>query len=276
MKEGNVSIIAAVALLLSACGGGGGGGGGGDGSAGATTPASGPAPASTPTVSATSAQGRYIGTTSDNRTLTTTILANNLYYALYSRQGDPSVVNGALIGRLVTSGGTISSGDGTDYNLTSALASAINITGTYSPKMSISGTITGATATTTFVAPYDATFDVTPSLATVQGQYNGTLIVLTGTDTVSMTVDATGNLTGTGASGCTFTGTIKPDSTGYVYDVAVNFNTTGGCAYPGQGVSGIASLDSATSALQVILQGQGAFVHQVQGKTGVLILATKV
>jgi len=249
MKTKTVTVLVAMATILAACGGSSNG----DSNAQPV---------------AEQAQGFYVGTTSDGRTLSTTILDNNDYYATYSAPNNATKLAGVVAGNLTTSAGTINAGSGIDYDTATGLTTNISLTGSYSPKASISGKIVAnGGANANFTGNYDASYDLVPSLAIVQGNYTGTSLIATGSDPVSMTIDANGRITGTGSTTCVVSGSIKPRATGNVYDVSILFGTTSQCAYPAQAATGIARIDASNNELIAMLQ--------TSSKAGILVSATK-
>jgi hypothetical protein len=219
-------IAAGAAALITGCGGGGGG---------SSTPASTPVP--TPT-----AAGQYTGATSDNRVVTTTILENGSVYVQYGGQGQPDIFAGTLIGTVQSSGGTLSGGTGTDFNLEGQGANAVTVSGTYTAGQSLDATITYGNGTkVTSHQTHDTYYDQTPTLQAIAGNYSGYARVPGNNDASTFAIDATGRISGSSASGCAFTGTLTPRAVGYAYDVSVQFGA-GACAYAGQTATGIAMI----------------------------------
>jgi hypothetical protein len=148
----------------------------------------------------------------------------------------------------------LSGGSGTDYNLQGAGITSATLSGTYTAKSSISGTVTYSNgAKVTLSGNYDATYDTTPTLATSQGNYAGTSVTALGSDVVILTADASGNITGKGTN-CPFTGVIKPHAKGNVYDISLTFSASTGCAYPSTTATGIGLLSSSNKVIHAMLQ----------------------
>jgi hypothetical protein len=226
----------AVAGLLTACGGGGGD----------SSPAQ-------LTITA-SAEGQYIGTTNANQAVTATILDNGKYYAQYSAAGNPGIIAGVVTGTVTSNNGALGGGVGTDYNLEGAGVVPVTLSGTYAPKQSITGTLTYSNGVkVTLPGSYDATYDTMPTQAAVTGTFAGSSATALGSDAVTLSADANGNITGNGTN-CPFTGSIKPHSHGNVYDIGLTFSSGVGCAYPGQTASGIGLLNSTGKVIHGLLQ----------------------
>jgi len=217
-----VLSIAVVALALSGCGGGGGG------SAAGT-------PAPTP-----SAEGAYFGTVSDGRQHYTLVLENGQLYALYgSTSAGVFDVSGVLQGNGTSSNGSYASSDVKDASAAGTLVAA-TLSASYTAGSSFNGTVTEAGGSVSFTGSALSTavynYNVAASLATVAGTWNMTS--LRGFPT-TLTVAADGSFNAT-SSGCAFSGTFKPRSSGKnVLDVALTYGPSP-CILAGKSLSGIA------------------------------------
>jgi hypothetical protein len=219
-------VAAGAAALIAGCGGGGGGNN--------STPAAAPNP---------TAAGQYIGLTADNRALTTIVLDTGKVYSQYSVAGQPDVITGFVAGTVQSSSGTLSGGTGTDYNFEGQGTNPVTVTGTYSAKQSLDATVAYSTGAKTVAhQTYDTSYDQTPSLQAI-----------TGSDAVTLTVDATGAITGQGAA-CRFTGSVQPHSAGNVYDIALTFSGDSGCQYPNTKATGIALLSGSQQVVHAMLE----------------------
>ncbi|MDR3098716.1 MAG: hypothetical protein LBV73_16790 [Paraburkholderia sp.] len=243
-------IAVAAAAVITGCGGGGG--------SSDTPAAAAPSP---------SAEGQYIGLTSDNRTITATVLDTGKVYVQYGVAGRPDVIAGVVAGNVTSSNGTLNNGTGIDYNLEGQGTNPVTITGTYSAKKSLDATVTYSnSAKTTANLTYDTSYDTTPTAAAVTGSYSGTSAVAAGTDAVTLTVDGSGNVSGQGTA-CRFTGSLRPHASGNVYDIALTFSGDSGCAYPNTTASGIALLSSSQKVVHAMLH--------TPSNAGILFLGTK-
>lgn len=215
-----LALAAVAALVLTACGGGGGGGGGG---------------------TASNVAGLWNGTTSTGRSVSALTFQDGTVWALYSPIGNPGYIAGAVQANGSVSGATIA-GTGADYNLEGGGITAGTITATVNPKTSISGGVT-AGSTITFSGTYSSAFEQTPSLSALAGTFTGTGVVSGGSESATVTLAASGALTGSSASGCTFTGTAAPRTDGNAFNLTVTFGG-GPCALGTQAVTGIAYFDA--------------------------------
>jgi len=99
------------------------------------------------------------------------------------------------------------------------------------------GTVTTFTGTSVLgsVWDYGTTFQTTASLSSISGTWTGTLLdgIMT-----TVTISSTGSVTGS-SSGCSFTGTVMPDSSKEnFFDVSLTFGGSP-CAFPNQTANGI-------------------------------------
>ncbi len=270
MKNG-LAFPLLITPLLVACGGGGG-----------TT-------VSTPD----SAVGIYSGTTGDSRTLASMVLTNGTYYYFYSGVPTTSTVaatssaaattttttnpvGGVVIGTGSGSKGSFSSSNAYDYQVASTGLStgafASTLSASYVTAASMAGTITHTSNSSamTFTSTYNTTLSsATPSLTSVAGIYTGTVgISGGGTESITVSVYATGTVSGFAASGCSFSGTIATHSTNDAYDLSVTFNASS-CTYNGLTLTGMGLYDSTAGKLY------GAVVKT--DKTAAVVMAlTKV
>jgi hypothetical protein len=216
-----IALLAAT-VALAACGGGG----------------SGPAP-----VAIASAEGFWSGTASTGAQVSMVILENGETWGLYASSG--SIV-GALFGNAAVNGSTIS-GSGSDFNLISRTVTAGTFTGSVATKTSLNLTTSSGAKLN---AAYDATYDQTPSLATLAGTFAGQAVSgSTAAQASSVTISATGALSSTG-TGCSATGSVTPRPTGKnIFNVSVTF--TGASCALGNGTvtTGVASFNPATRQL---------------------------
>jgi hypothetical protein len=215
-------IAATFSLLLVACGGGGGG-----------------SSSSTPAPPNVSAAGIWTGLAAPSGyELNLIVMPNNTTYALF---GTP--VSGGLRLLGVDFGSVTSSGSSYSGSFVEYLFNNTSYTGTNSGSVvantSLSGTTqfsNGGTGSYALVPLTRAGYNFnTPAvLSTITGSWVGSL--LTGVAT-TVTINSNGTLSGSGA-GCTFTGTISPDTSGVnVFATTITYGA--GCPTVGLVESGI-------------------------------------
>lgn len=245
------ALVVLATLSLAACGGGSSGtnasingaasGGGGV----ASPPPAPPAPPPSP-----SAEGIYIGPTSNGRTVTGVILDNGTYWVLYSAVNNPTVIAGAVEGTSTSRVGSFSSSDARDFNLEGQGINDATVSASYVARQSLNGIVmyTNSRQAISFVGSYNPTYDLVPSLSDVAGTYTGTAAVLAGVENAAVTISPTGTLTGRGTSGCQFAGTVATHARGNIYDVAVTFGG-GVCSNGTSTVTGIGYYDASAKRL---------------------------
>jgi hypothetical protein len=249
MKTGIISAMG-MSVILAACGGGGGDG------------------APLPSTPSPSAAGQYVGTV-NGRQATVLVMDDGRFYTQYSVAGQPNLIAGVVAGTVSSSSGNLSNGIGTDYNLEGQGANSVTLSGTYSAKQSIKAMVAYSNgAKSDFSGNYDVSYGTTPTQAAVTGTFRGNgatnIGAAVGIDNVTLTADASGNISGNGTN-CSFTGSIKPHAAGNVYDINLNFGSGSGCAYPNTSASGVGVL----SGNQI-----HAFV-QTPSKASLLFLGSK-
>lgn len=249
MQKWIKGLLVAAAATLAACGGGGGGGsssGDGSGAAGGNG-GSGASP------SAQKADGLWLGSSSANRAVNLLVLDNGTYWAIYSAVGKPSVIGGVVQGTYTVNGSSFASSDGRDYNLEGdGVLSISSIVGTYQPRSSFNSQLNYASAagSVTLNANYSATYDTPAALSAITGRFTGTSVSPAGPESVSLTVNASGAISGTSSLGCSFNGTVSPRNGVGAFDVSIRYNG-GECLAGTSTQSGAAYFDPASNRLYV-------------------------
>ena len=246
------TLVLLLVVTLTACGGGGTGnsvsnnGNASSGGGGASPPPAPPPPvAASPT-----AEGLYIGPTSNGRTVTGVILDNGTYWVLYSAPNNPTVIAGAVQGTSTSQVGSFSSSNARDFNLEGQGINNATVSASYIARQSLNGIVmyTNSLQPISFVASYNPTYDLTPSLALIAGTYSGTAAVLAGVENATTTITPAGQLSGRGTSGCQYAGTVITHARGNIYDVSVTFGG-GVCSNGTSTVTGIGYYDATAKRL---------------------------
>ncbi len=233
MQDRLISFLCIILLAfsISACGGG---------EDGTST--------STPPPSATSAEGLWNGTTDTGRTIAGLVLGDDTYWFLYSLAGNPNVIAGLVQGSGISQASSFTSSNTRDFNLEGNGILDATFAGSFVTKQSFSGTVTYAIGgQTTVNSTYDADYDLTPNVNLLVGTYTGSTATAGGSEIVTVTL-STNSISGFSASGCTFTGSFAPRSSGNVYDVSVTF-AGGVCSNGTDTVNGVAFFDAGTNTL---------------------------
>lgn len=201
---------------------------------------------STSPPTATSAEGLWNGTTSTNRTVGGLVLNDGSYWVFYTAIGNPNVLAGLVQGTGTSNLGSFTSSDTRDFNLEGAGILAATISGSYVQKNTFNGTIAYLNgATGNFTTTYDSDYELAPDINLVAGNYFG---VRADNQTVGVTLDAAGAVSGSSSDGCTFAGSFSPRGTGNVFNVTVTF-AGGSCSNGTNTVTGVAFYDAATRRL---------------------------
>lgn len=218
------------ATLLSGCGGGGGGDGG------STEP--------------TPARGSYDVTFNNGRSGGLVVLSDGTFWGVYSAVGNDAVIAGLIQGSGTTNGSGFTSGNGRDFSFEGNGVSNFSVNSQFEEMASFAGTASYATGNVTFAGTYDDTFDDTPSLAAVAGSYTGQAANTGGIELASFSINGAGAFSGSGASGCTFSGSLTPRTDGNVFNVAITFNG-GVCLFGTSTIRGIAVYEPESAGLLV-------------------------
>lgn len=225
-----MGIVTLASVMLAGCGGGGGG----DATTASATPTTSTStststPAPDPVVVPIAAvDGIYNGMTiNTNQAITALILADNHYYVMYSKKGDPTSFDGIAFGSGTSSNGNSFSGSFRDINL-SGIVSTGTLVGNYVSKQSFNGALGYDNSTdpvTSFSSAYDSSYATPPSLATLAGVYTGTLAAEGLSETgIILTILADGTMSGQISCGCKIDATITPLASGNAYGVRLTFN----------------------------------------------------
>ncbi|UQN71767.1 hypothetical protein L0Z11_26235 [Burkholderia multivorans] len=231
MKTKGMCLAVASAIMLTACGGGDGDGSNSNGSPPVPTP------------KASEAQGIYTGTTASGDTLTGVVLDTGAYYFVWVNGNSLGVVQGTS----TASAGQFKSTDAKNFYIAQNTVLSDNITATYAAKSNISGSIAPASGNgsgLSFALNYSSVYDQAPSLSAIAGKYTGAGGSVKAGESVTLTISPDGTYSGSGPSGCAFSGNVKPHAAGNVYDVTVNFGSM--CTYPGQSVTGVLAANNNT------------------------------
>jgi hypothetical protein len=196
--------------------------------------------------SSTSPSGVWQGASSSGYTVDLLVLPNGHFYTVF---GNTTTSGGLTVSGFDVGTATVSSGNVT-ATLNEYIANGQSVTGNLTAAFSANTSLIGLV---TYSNNYYSTFSLTPllslnfntaaSLSNVSGSWSGTFLTgATGTASIS----SAGVLTGT-SSGCSYTGTVTPDSSGMnFFDVTVTFGASP-CLLPNQTVSGAAIAYSTTT-----------------------------
>ncbi|MGE0469652.1 MAG: hypothetical protein AB7L09_12815 [Nitrospira sp.] len=197
---------------------------------------------------ATSAEGRWTGTTSSGRTVVGLVVHDGSYWLFYSATDNPNVLAGLVQGSGTSHSGSFGSSNTRDFNLEDAGIRVATMRGTYVPNKRFDGTIAYFSGDTeSFTSAYDGDSESVPNLTQLAGTYAG---LRADNSTVTATVDSAGNISGRSRDGCTVAGTLSPPATGNVFQTSVTFGG-GACRQGTETVTGVALYEAATQRLYI-------------------------
>lgn len=203
---------------------------------------------SLPQSTATSAAGRWTGTTPTGRAVTGLVLEDGSYWLFYSARGNPTVLAGLVQGTGTSHSGSFGSSNTRDFSLEGAGIRSATTNGSYVPNKSFLGTIAYFNGDTeSFTTTSDADSESALNLTLLTGTYVG---LRADNHQVTVTVDSTGTFSGHATDGCTVAGTLSPPETRNVFHTSVTF-AGGACPQGTETLTGIAFYDVATQRLYI-------------------------
>jgi hypothetical protein len=200
-----------------------------------------------PPITRTTAEGLWDGKLANGANFSGVILDDGTYWFVYERSATDETLAGVMQGTGVSSNGTYTSTAGIDINFGNHTMTAGSLSGTYAPQSSFAGTVVRGGAPTTFTSNYVSDYDQPISLAAVAGTYSGLALTAIEFNPATVTVTASGALTGI-ASPCTYTGTVAPRGNTTILDVTIAFGGQG-CSLAGTSASGIGDYDDVERSL---------------------------
>ncbi|NJD36749.1 MAG: hypothetical protein FIA89_00265 [Geobacter sp.] len=182
----------------------------------------------------------FWGGTQGTTTITAIVLSNGEAWIVQQANGAFSSFSRSQL----TPTATTFSGTGRQFNLLANTSESLSVTGTYTEKKLLSGTLATAGGSLamnlTYNAQYETAAQLSDAVGSWRGAYNGGSIVLT------MNVANDGAITGSSTSGCTYNGVLQPRNTDpAVFDVAF----TERCLSTTRGLVGIATLNAAKTGI---------------------------
>jgi hypothetical protein len=210
----------------------------------------------------------------------TFVTSSGTFYTFYPSAANTALLTTADQGTLSFSGGVMSASTALEVNLpgsatlgcgTTAISPkgvySYNMTGGYTVGQNISGSLIYPTAdangyfdTTTFSLSYNSDYQGVQNLATLAGTYTGNVGTSQNSEAATFTISPAsvpangGNslgvslLSGTGVSGCAYTGSVSPLYKGNGYSVVITAGPSP-CLLPGQEFAGLIYLNTKTNIL---------------------------
>jgi hypothetical protein len=187
------------------------------------------------------AEGLWLGNTSDGAYVIGFVLDDATFYFIYSSQTDAGIITGSAS----EANGQFSSTDAVDVDLLHGIKPA-TISGSFVPQGALTGSL-AAFGNLTFALLYDQVYEQPASLATAAGNYAGGVGTLKGNGNATVVLGANGTLAGT-ALGCSISGTLTPRGNVNIFDLTVTYQG-GACVIGTDTVTGVAYYDAATATL---------------------------
>lgn len=137
------------------------------------------------------------------------------------------------------------SGTGTQYLLQSGTTEPASASGTFIEKSVLSGAMSATGGSTTLSLAYNPRYETTAKLTDVVGSWTSSFGG--GSSTLMMDVSASGTLSGTSTTACTYNGTLQPRTADpAVFDVSFTETCLVGAS---RTLSGIATVNAAKTSL---------------------------
>jgi hypothetical protein len=201
---------------------------------------------SLPQPTATSAEGRWTGSTLTGRTIAGLVLEDGSYWLFYSAKDQPNILAGLVQGTGTSHSGSFGSSNPRDFNVEGTGIRAGTMNGSYVPNKSFRGTIAYFNGDTeSFTSTSDADTELASNLTLVTGNYVG---LRADDHTITVNVDSAGTFSGHSTDGCTVAGTLSPRAKGNVFQTSVTFGG-GACRQGTETLTGIALYDAETNRL---------------------------
>ena len=199
---------------------------------------------------ASTAAGIWTGKTNSNRNVFGLIAPDGNSWVMYTNTAGNNYFSGVVQGAVTWSGGTWTLNGGRDFSLESRSYTTVNANGSYSTRNALNGTLAYPAygQTFSFTSAYSADAQIVPTLSAIAGTYTGQASSFLNTENASITINANGSASGTGASGCAFIGTVAPYPGIYLYTVSVTFRG-GVCAAGTATLNGVAYFEPSVRRL---------------------------
>lgn len=156
-----------------------------------------------------------------------------------------NLTNGAQYSCVVSTSGNSFSAPGTAYAtfgnvfLDGSHVGIVNISGSFSPKGSMTGTYSGTGDSGSFSLNYSPLYETPSSLSSLSGTWTGTVIVGSGpTSNVTIIIDSNGNLSGSSTAGCVISGNagiIDSSYNAYIFNLVISNCVAENGTYSGLG-----------------------------------------
>ncbi|MCF8210353.1 MAG: hypothetical protein K9K38_13285 [Rhodoferax sp.] len=188
-----IALSVGVAVSLAACSG-----------SSVSEPTPTPTPTPTPALSTSALQGIWRSPAGSASTVSAVVLPDGKVWALMSNASSTRVLKGAFEVQ-----GTNFAGTAKSFTLGTSTTTTTQLTASVVQKTSLAGTVVSAGLSEPIGLAYQTRYDTAATLADFAGAWTATL----GPGTVRWTLSATGAITGTRTTGCTYSGqlSVRPE-----------------------------------------------------------------
>jgi hypothetical protein len=201
---------------------------------------------SRPQPTATSAEGRWTGSTQTGRTIVGLVLDDGSYWLFYTARDNPLVLAGLVQGTGTSHSGSFGSSNTRDFNLEGAGIRAATMHGSYVQNRGFLGAIAYFNSEAeSFTSTYDGDSELVSNLNLVVGTFSG---LRTDNHTVTVTMEAAGTLSGHASDGCTVAGTLSARAKGTMFHTQVTFGGDA-CRHGTETLVVVAFYDAVTNRL---------------------------
>ena len=203
---------------------------------------------SLPPPTASSAEGRWTGSTRTGRTVAGLVLEDGSYWLFYTARDNPHVLAGLIQGTGTSYAGFFGSPNTRDFHVDGTGIRQGRMSGTSVSKESFHATIIYFNGETeSFRNTYVSDSESAPNLNLVAGSYTR---LRNDDHRVTVAVDAAGTLSGHSTDGCTFTGKLSPRTKGNMFHTSMTLEG-GACGTGTETLTGVAFYDVATQRLYI-------------------------
>jgi hypothetical protein len=190
-------------------------------------------------------EGLWHGASGFGRSLNGLILEDGTFWFAYSAPGNASVLAGFFQGSSHVGVTNFTTSNNVDVNFvgTGVSSGGVEFAAGYEQQAALSGVLDfRLQLPDTFNANYDSSYELTPALAAIAGDYSGSSATPGGVEFSAATISLAGTILGSSASGCTYTGTAAPRAQGNVYNISITFGG-GACVNGTATLTGVAYLE---------------------------------
>jgi hypothetical protein len=198
-------------------------------------------------------KGVWTGATNFNEGAFALLLEDGRYEFVYMKPGTSDDID-VVLGTASTSGNAFVSPDGISFPIaqtteSGGFSSPAPVSGSFAPGNGLQLTIATPFATRTFTGSFLNGSDTASSLSSIAGTYLGYWGHVDGRRAGQVTIDASGNLTGSNDVDCTITGTVTPRPSVHAFEWTITARSALNCIFGHGPLSGVLYYDEVTRKL---------------------------